>query len=204
MKQILLLILFCTGIISCKAQIIEEPIYSSENYGEDGYYFKDTDNDFNQFEGTWIYTNGIDSLEIQFEKKTMMHVQDSSFNYYEDAIVGEYRFIENGVEIVNTLPNLQDNYSSPYSYNISGGSIHKYGDPRCGNLCNPNDIVVICTFADPEREISGMEATFYMRHFLDDGVEKLEVYLSSGGNLDADNEYFNFRLPFGEYLLVKQ
>ena len=47
---------------------------------EDGYYYKDTDNTFNQFIGTWTYFNGNDSLTIKLKK--LNKYQSSS--YFKD------------------------------------------------------------------------------------------------------------------------
>lgn len=35
-----------------------------------GTYYKDIDNDFNRFEGTWVYSNANTTLKITFRKKT--------------------------------------------------------------------------------------------------------------------------------------
>tara|TARA_R110002111_G_scaffold126258_1_gene190814 strand:- start:160 stop:699 length:540 start_codon:yes stop_codon:yes gene_type:complete len=65
---------------------------------ENGYY-KDVNNVLNDFEGTWLYTNGNTSLKITLTK----NIQYFNGKFYEDIIVGGYQYIENGVEKINTL-----------------------------------------------------------------------------------------------------
>ena len=206
MRHLFKLLLLLIFTISCKAQ---QPIYDNPNYGdEDGVYYKDLDNDFNRFEGTWVYTNGTTSLEIQFVKKTNMHIQDLGDNFYTDALVGEYKYIQFGSTVVNTLMNLSANHSNPYEYNIIGDYISKYGDPLCGDLCNPNDIVITGGWGDPERDIEGSSPEFYMRHYEEDGVEKIYIRFKDVGNITINNgepqEHTTYRLPLGVYTLTKQ
>ena len=40
--------------------------------------------------------------------------------YYEDLIIGEYQYIENGVEKANTLPNINITYLNQRRHNIDG------------------------------------------------------------------------------------
>ncbi|MDC1265621.1 hypothetical protein N8009_02380 [Flavobacteriaceae bacterium] len=62
-------------------------------------YYKDVNNVLNDFEGTWLYTNGNTSLKIILTK----NIQYFNGKFYEDIIVGGYQYIENGVEKINTL-----------------------------------------------------------------------------------------------------
>ena len=103
MKQILLLILFCTGIISCKAQTIIVPLGSEQDYEfTSDYYKKDVNNELEKFTGTWKYTNG--STEVIFKLKKEEQYQTTN-NYYIDLLVGEYRYIENDIDTNKILSN---------------------------------------------------------------------------------------------------
>ena len=102
MKRIIFLTLIAIITISCKAQTV--PLYASYREYTQGTYIKDTFNEMNKFEGTWQYTNGTDSLTIVMQKKT--HIYNGE--YYEDLLIGEYRFVSNGTEVVNTLSLLSD------------------------------------------------------------------------------------------------
>ena len=113
-----LLVIALITFLSCKAQ---NPLLSINDLGMNNLnnaYYKDLNNDLNPFEGTWLYTNGNTSLKMVLVKKTMY------FNgkYFEDLIIGEYQYIENGVEKINTLTNLSLNLG--HSHKIDGNSIY--------------------------------------------------------------------------------
>jgi hypothetical protein len=206
MKPIIILISLLVAF-SCKAQNIIEPIYKSQNYGSDNVYYKDIGNDYNTFEGTWVYTNGNTSLTIVLEKKTMKHIQDAFSNYYEDALIGEYQYIEDGIEQINTLSNLTTDYDDPYKYNIHGGTISKFGDPHCYN-CEPNNKKVFCTYNEPNCDIDIGSNNMVFRYFTENGVEKIQCVFKSAQEIpslsDETSNCTGFKLPFGEYILIKQ
>ncbi|WP_179377381.1 DUF6705 family protein [Winogradskyella wichelsiae] len=117
MKKTITLItvlIFTLSFFNCKAQT---PIKSIDSLGWDNLnnaYYKDLNNQLNDFEGTWLYTNGTTSLKIVLEKKLMIY----NGEYYEDLIVGEYQYIENGVEKINTLSQLNQDLGE--NHNIYG------------------------------------------------------------------------------------
>ncbi|MGF1554632.1 DUF6705 family protein [Paucihalobacter sp.] len=116
-----IIIVFITTLFTCKAQQSTVSLHNSaEAFGINGYYYKDFNNYLNVFEDTWVYTNGNTSLTTTLQKKAMVHVttSDLSSDYYTDVVIGEYKFIENGIEKINTLQNLLNNYSDPYDYNM--------------------------------------------------------------------------------------
>ena len=97
MKTVLttILLLFC--FISSKAQDPILPRYGNTDYGDiEGAYYKDTFNDLNLFEGIWHYSTPLDTLTIILEKKEEVYYERpmSSHYYYEDILVGEYRYVE--------------------------------------------------------------------------------------------------------------
>ncbi len=117
MKHILIIVIATFSLLNCKAQ---SPIFPLGDWSDEqaNAYYKDLNNELNAFEGTWLYTNGNTSLKIVLVKKPM------SFNgdYYEDLIIGEYQYIEDGVEKINTLASL--NLDLGYNHKIRGKSIH--------------------------------------------------------------------------------
>ena len=134
MKRILL-ITICLLYISCKAQTImqEEPL-ENRTTRDTGVYYKDFGNLLNQFEGTYLYTNGTTSFKIVLQKKVMSNVNNI---YYEDILIGGYRYIENGIEKINTLDALNQTYSNGWSYSINGNNIME-GKMRCPS-CDNNE-----------------------------------------------------------------
>jgi hypothetical protein len=126
MKQILILITIVFAL-SCKAQ---NPIISTVEYDEndnleltDGCYLKDVENKYNPFIGTWVWEEGTARLEIVFEKIEMVFDGD----YYEDMLVGKYKFTNsNGEEKHNSL-NLDitnQNFWSKTYFLIRGGGYY--------------------------------------------------------------------------------
>ena len=68
-------------------------------------HYKDVQGFMNPFVGTWLYTNGNTSFKLVLTKYTMEYTG----KFYMDYVAGEYQYIENGVEIRNTLNNT-DNF----------------------------------------------------------------------------------------------
>lgn len=115
-KHIFLTISFILFGISCKAQ---NPVINiSDRNGEyiNGAYYKDVNNILNQFEGTYVYDDGVDYLKIVFQKKVMQFTGSC----YQDLLIGEYQYKKNGVEIINTLNKLTTALTNVYDYSIDG------------------------------------------------------------------------------------
>lgn len=217
MKKILIITALLLSFINCKAQTPIEPIYNNPDYADtEGAYYKDTYNDYDRFEGTWQYTNGNDSLTITLQKKEMQYIDNSSSpmlgpSIYEDILIGEYRYVENGVEKVNTLTNLQVNYSDPYEYNLSGGGIEKYNPsapPGYCLGCSPGEVKVALPFEEPNVNIQGSSLYYYFRHYIENGVEKLELNMFDHGmithELGTVNLNNKYSIPHQDYILIKQ
>lgn len=105
MKHIIIF-LSVSLVLNCKAQ---SPIisYNSSNIPKNA-YCKDLNNDLDKFTGTWKYENGNTELVITIVKNEQIDLD----SYYTDELAGNYKYIENGVEIVNTLlNNFNDNAS---------------------------------------------------------------------------------------------
>jgi len=217
MKKILIIIILSLSFINGEAQPPIEPIYSNFDYaGTEGAYYKDTHNDYDRFVGTWQHTNGNTSLTITLVKKEMQYIDNSSStmagpSYFEDILVGEYRYVENGVEKVNTLPNLQISYSDPYEYNLSGGIIEKYNPSAPASYClgcNAGEVKVALNFSEPNVNIKGSSMFYYFRHFKENGIEKLELTMFNHGmmtyevgSVSINNTY---SIPEQDYILIKQ
>ena len=113
MKHIIIILITTISFFNCKAQ---SPILSIDELGRNNLnnaYYKDLNNELNPFEGTWLYANGNTSLKIVLVKKPMY------FNgkYYEDLIIGEYQYIENGVEKIIEIK-LSDEEKKQFDYSI--------------------------------------------------------------------------------------
>ncbi|MGQ2982455.1 DUF6705 family protein [Flavobacterium sp.] len=206
MKNILILISFIITA-NCNAQTILS-LYDGERDIQ-GAYYKDLNNDLNNFVGTWKYANGTTSLTIILQKKEMQNHSYSynNISYYEDIIVGGYQYIENGIEKINTLSQLSINLPKSYDYHIAGNIILPPAATNCLG-CISNMRIVHLGFTDPNRSILGMESRMMFARADSGGVQKLLLKFRalSGGLEDPDHPrpYNEYTVPFGEYLLVKQ
>ncbi|MCO6147539.1 DUF6705 family protein [Flavobacterium sp. NRK1] len=203
MKQLFLTLLF----ISCisKAQTIKS-LYDDEYTTVEGVYYKDTHNDFDNFTGTWKYTSGTTSLTITLQKKTMIPSKYGSADIFQDMLVGEYKYIENGIVKINTLPQLSLDLD-PFDYNIAGSIIVGPLSQYCLN-CSSNDRKVLLFFNDPDRYILGMSGEMFFERADSGNVQKLKLKFRATGNrlveVGTTPPYTSFTVPFGEYILVKQ
>lgn len=202
------------GFLYCKAQ---QPIFNVFDYTIDygnveNAHYKDTENFRDQFVGTWIYTNGNTTLKVVFQKKDMVYFSPPPVGFYSDFLIGEFQYIENGVEKVNTLNNLNINYTDIWSYNIIGNSkIISTHEPSCEDC--PSDAVRLrMSFDEPANDDATLNADFVIRHVIENGVEKLKVQFVfrcgavgwKKGDLDTPSTATEHTIPYGYYTLIKQ
>lgn len=186
--------------LSCKAQ---NPILDISDIGLDnidGAYYKDTYNLLNPFVGTFVYTNGSTSFKIVLQKKTM-----SSLNgvYYEDLIIGEYQYIENGVEILNTLNNFNGNYTNGTDYNIDGNFIITGKNLGCDECADYEKRLRIGLSDRPIQRTAELD----IRRINQNGQDVIKVELWWTGRRtrnENDPPRPAPRIPAGTYILIKQ
>jgi hypothetical protein len=165
----------------------------------DGYYFKDLNNELDKYVGTWKYTNGTTILTIQLVKREQIF----SGTWYEDELHGEYRYVENGLEVVNYLPRLFDPSVTVAQHTIDGNKlVYKNYYPECTE-CAIDEKRVILKFSDRARMY--LRSQILVQHFVENGVEKIKINLDgSGPMIIAPGDPTEPRVPYGEYILVKQ
>jgi len=203
---ITLLFSFFAGI----AQTTIVPIFQTTNYG-DNVYFKDVDNNFTPYVGTWKYINGTDTLTIVLQKKEMVYSPVGTREEYLDYLIGEYKYVKNGVEKVNTLSALSSNYPNALDYNlVSDGIVVNAVHPQCNN-CFSTQRRISMSFNEPSRrEIAGLSAGLMLRRITEsDGVQKIIAILytrsvSFGFTYDGTPSTIDsYSVPIGEYVLTK-
>ena len=200
MKNIQTILVLMLTFVSCKAQ---NPILDISDRSLDhmeGAYYKDTQNLLNPFVGTYIYTNGNTSFKIVLQKKIM-----SSMNnvYYEDLIIGEYQYIQNGVEILNTLSNLNTNLSNGWLYNICG-SLVLYGKELGCDECADDEKRIRISLTD---ETIHRTAKLDIRRINQIGQQSIKVELWWTGRRtrnENDPPRPAPRIPAGTYVMIKQ
>lgn len=204
MKNIFIIfILFFTPFFKSQSVIID---IEEAGFGKPtGYYQQDLNNLLDPFQGTYIFSNGNTSFKIILKKMIKQHFA----SHYEDMIIGEYQYIENGVEKANTLSNLNIVYPNQFlKHNIAGKRI-LWTDSNLWKCpqCNPNEKRLALRLND---NISGRRADFLMRRTVVNGQEVLQVkvYNISTEVIDVDDPTtFNeppFALPKGEFTMIKQ
>ena len=197
--------------LGCNAQSRVYPIQGNGARSEEGAYYKDLDNDFTPYIGTWKYTNGTTSLTIVLQKRQMVNITIGSTTFFRDYLVGEYSYIENGVEKINTLPSLISNFTDMFNYNLtSSGIVTNKVFPKCSD-CSPNQRRISMFFNEPSRrEIVGLTGGLMLKQVTENGVVKIKAIIyarspSLGFTVDDTPTSINsYTVPFGEYLLVKQ
>jgi hypothetical protein len=194
----LAIILFFGG---CKAQTPILDISESGTGLPNGYYLKDTYDLLNQFEGIYQYTNGSTILKIVLVKK----IQQYNGKYYEDLIIGEYQYIENGIEKVNTLSELNTVYSNQRVHKIDSNFLvgNSFKLLPCTS-CLTNEKRLYASIMDT---ISKRYADLIMRRTTEGGQEVMKIVItnpSGGAYLESEGPGPNFSLPLGELTLIKQ
>lgn len=186
--------------VSCKAQV--SPLYKADPDLPEGTYFKDMDNDLDKFVGTWKWQNGNDEFIVVLEK--IEYVIDPDGEFYNDMLSGEYKYIENGSELFNSLSRLNDSSITPWqNYLTLLIILHKNSPPQC-EVCDIAERRVTLSLHDPERD--WVPARITLRHVMENGVEKLEAFVHGGGAVVQPNENAPtwIRVPMGNYVMVKQ
>lgn len=167
MKKTLILFLFIS-FAYCKAQSPVINLLERTSPRIDNAYYKDTNNLLNQFEGTWLYTNGNSSLKITIVKKIMLFTG----KYYEDYLIGDYQYIENGIEKVNTLANINNNVD----HLIDGNSVYPgdFNNPLCDGCLRSERKVARLYMVQPAKNL---DASLYLRRVEVNGQPALKFFI---------------------------
>lgn len=191
MKNLILATLLLFSI-NCKAQNISDLDFTRQTNA----YYKDVNNLLNPFEGTYLYSNGSTIFKIELLKKS---------EYYEDLIIGEYQYILNGVQIANTISEINTTYLNQRTHKIDGNFLvdknHRaWKCPSCGDT----ELRLRATIQDV---VSSRFATLIMRRTTEGGQEVMKIkitHISRVNLVEGDPEPLEFALPRGEFTLIKQ
>jgi hypothetical protein len=211
MKKSILVILLLLFFSKIHAQTPTIDINAHHFDEVENAYYKDIENFYNQFEGTWVYTDATQIIRLRFVKKEMVS-RNVNTSFYADYLIGEMEYIMNEIEIFNSLPNLNITYSDIWKYNLV--SIKKVGNniyPICTEC--PSDVKRLSMkYDEPTNNDLGLEAEFVMRIEIENGAPKLKVqYIIVSGpiginknNFDSPSTTTNFTIPYGNYTFVKE
>jgi hypothetical protein len=159
-------LLFAT--ISCKSQIrdISDLGWNTPH----GFYYKDNQNLLDPFVGTYIYTEGNTMLKIVLQKKVMSSARGL---YHEDLIIGEYQYIKDGIEKVNTLSRLNENFADGVNYSIDGNCVIGHGSPGCRE-CSISEKALQLGMVD---RLSNDTAFLYVRRVTVNGQAAIKIFI---------------------------
>ena len=174
-------------------------------------YYKDIEGFYNQFEGTWVYTDSEKTIRFRFKKKEEFFYQ-SVVNYYIDVLIGEMQFISNNQELINSLSNIDVNHNSLFRYSLFSRRKVGYNyDPMCLE-CPTNVQRLPMMYDEPTNDDSCLAAYFVMRIEIENGLPKLKVQYNqtvkscnmNKNNFDLPSTTTNFTIPYGNYTFTKE
>lgn len=181
--------------LSCRAQII--PLDNVEHFeNSPTYYLKDVNNEFDNFEGTWVCQNS--DFEVVMKLRKEEHYL-TPLNYYRDMLIGEYKFIENAVEEVNTLMDFNNIELGVHEHNISGGIFIHQLPNSCLDNSSPSEIKIQLTIKSPNDEYA--QGRLILRYLNDNGMEKLEACIYDYSILGDGSVRLD--IPDGNYVFIK-
>ena len=171
MKTIFFIVTLLITQISTAQQftIIDVHNYSGMNsYGENGYYYKDTKGFFDQFTeaGIWQYTANNIIIQLRFVKKTFIEKTIGN-TYKEDALIGDMRIIQNGVEVLNTLNTLNENKNSSVNYFIYDGYRVRNTIDCLG--CTIPDQRLYMHYKEPDNDNNHLASMYFLMHVYKNG-----------------------------------
>ena len=201
MKKILYIALTIL-VTSCYAQNPVINITDDDGSEINGAYYQDQNNLLDPYEGTWLYTNGTTSLKIVLVKK----IQQYNSKYYEDLIIGEYQYIENGVEKINTLSDIDIVYNNQRTHHIDGNSIiRNTSKPPCPS-CGYTEKRLRLGLTEVD---TGLHGRMIIRRITYNGQLAITINIRAEGNstpwFEGQPQPPNdFIVHAGDYILIKQ
>ena len=200
-KKILILVFLLS--LSCYSQTISiEQIIDIED--NDGYetpsaYYKDTNNLFDPFVGTYIYNIGDKYLKIVLEKK----IHSSLNGYcYSDTMIAEYQYIVNGIKKTNTLNKLSINYSDARFHTIDGVIIYTGKVNGCYD-CDVAEKRLRMGIFDSYSEAGG---DIIIRRIIVGGQPAIELNLNWNTRIHREGTPLPLQpeLKGGDYIMIKE
>ncbi|WP_448606505.1 DUF6705 family protein [Paenimyroides ceti] len=211
MKTIFFIVTLLITQISTAQQFTEVDFnnYTGVTYGENGYYFKDTQGFLDQFTGVdiWQYTGNNITIQLRFVKKTF--VENTINNTYkEDALVGGIRIVKNGIEVLNTFNTLNENKNCKTEYLIFDG-------PRVRNTIDclgctiPNQRLYMF-YKEPDNDNNHLASMYFLMHVYKNGSTSIlrvvfpeDAVIGDPTQYDPEVENAPTKtqviLPFGKY-----
>ncbi|WP_430410938.1 DUF6705 family protein [Kordia sp.] len=195
---VIIVVVFCMSF-SCKAQNPVVGLTQKKGSIPDNIYYKDIDGDLDKYVGTWIYANETTSFTITFRKV----IQSFNGKWYDDLLVGDYKYVKNGVVVMDYLSRINDLTVNNGQHYIYGNRIiYPYQDVDCDG-CTHMERRIDLFFDDPERR--HLDFALVIRYLNINNVEKIQANLrvTDIGTVPP-NAPLDTRIPYGNYTLIKQ
>ena len=99
---ILIIILFLSNMVN--SQNVISLTNKKHEDKKNGNYFKDTNGSLDPFIGIWVWENATNTAKMTIKLvKKEMHDGNGLLNYKEDILIGGYKYVENGIVIIDNL-----------------------------------------------------------------------------------------------------
>ncbi len=160
MKNLFVLTVFLlTQLLQAQTYTMVDLFNRNQRYGERGYYFHDTQGYFNIYKNaTWQHTSANMSIQLRFDVKTF--VKHNRFK--TDALVGGIRIVKSGVEVLNTLYEVQQLKPSDINYVVYNG--HRIPNtPDCFG-CTIPDQRIRMYYKEPDNDNNAFSFLYFDIH----------------------------------------
>ena len=192
-KFILIYSLILLGI-NCKAQSPIIDLNDRNGTIINGAYYKDVNNLLNQFEGTYVLNDGVNYLKIVFQKKTMQYTGSC----YQDLLIGEYQYKENGVEKINTLSKLTTPLAHVYHHSLAGNHF-LYNHTPFDQFTTDN-----FRFSTAIQIPGGIDADLDIRKCIVNGQEAIQIFKRTKYYYKRGEPIPPIIVPNGFFYLIKE
>ena len=196
MKNILILLLLSSTLIQAQEINLED----KDGTRITGAYYKDINNHLNQFEGTYKYTQGNTELTMVFKKI----VKYNNGIYFEDLLIGEVKFVKDGLILFNNLSKINTVYPNQFSHDIVGNTIIKpTSRPVCVG-CTANQKRARLIFFGNDNNMGGSIILQKITEANQPDKLKINIMYSRSIRLAGEPEPLDALIKNGEYVLIKQ
>jgi hypothetical protein len=160
-----------------------------------GYYIKDINNVLNPFEGTYVLNDGVNYLKITFQKKIMQYTGSC----YQDLLIGEYQYKQNGDEKINTLSRLTTPLQHVYHHAIDGNNYLTY-EPSPFNDFTTDTFRLTIGMEVP----GGISADLEIRKCVVNGQEAIQIFKKTTHYGKRGEPVPPIIVPNGFFYLIKE
>lgn len=191
--------------------ILAQSIHSNDRNTPNTYY-RDLENYYDQFIGHWLLQSSNLEIEIHFRKllnKPYFRCEGCTADY----LVGEIRIKKNGIEVLNSLSDLTENYIDPqFKYSLISSRLNNSHFPVPCHNCHPNINRIWFFYDEKTNDDSCLNTNVICYVFDDNGVNKLKLVSNileapCGSNrydFTIDSVTNKLQLETGQFTLTKQ